>query len=305
MKSRKALWRAGSAAATIAFAVTLVVSAGPADAATERRQTLSGTATGGTTRTPVAPAPGEVQLLRGFDLRYVNADHHIKTIGVLPQSGGALGVTFEDRNGDDQMQYTVNLTKVRLPGTISPAVAGGTCGGGTCSFPLQAPPSDQYIFFLRGFRLTYLSDGGEAVPYDNCNDFAGCDHHLSVVGIKRQGSNNRVEVTYQDKNGDDDYYAEVAYSWVPRSLIQRFVIVNGSVGHTGTQHKNTTTGVAAMTGFRIEYNRIANGTGGTYLPDHHIKRLGYQITDTGVDVAFQDKDPSTNWKYQVNYISFR
>ena len=301
--TRRAAW-----AATIVLAVALIGTAGPAHAATERRETLAGSATGGTTRTPTPVAPGEVQLMRGFDLRYLNGDHHIDTIEVLPDSDGDLGITFDDRNGDDPMQYLVSLTKVQLAGVISPPTLSRTCSGGTCTFPLQAPPNSNYIFFLRGFRLTFLPEEvGFPFP-GNCNIFAGCDHHLSIVGIKLASGNN-IAVTYKDRNGDDDYLVNIAYSYVPRSLVQRLTTVNGTVGDTGTDHKNLrggNSGAVAIRGFRIGYVPVF--TGGfppTTLPDNHILRFRYQLTSTGVDVAFHDNDPSTDWQYQLDFATFR
>lgn len=237
MNFRKATRRPVWAAAAIVLAVRLIGTAGPAHAATERRVSLSGIATGGTTRS-TSFAPGEVQLMRGFDFRYLNGDHHIRTIGVLPETDGGLAITFDDRNGDDPMEYRVSLTKVQLAGVISPPTLHGTCSGGTCTFPLQAPPNSNYIFFLRGFQLSFLPEEvGFPFP-GNCNDFTGCDHHLSIVGI--QPGDGNIAVTYKDQNGDDDYSVAIAYSYVPRSLVQRFIIVNGTVDDAGTDTRTST-----------------------------------------------------------------
>jgi hypothetical protein len=297
--NRRNARRGATWTAAIALVVALVASGGPAYAAAERRETLSGTATGGTTRSPSPLAPGEVQLMRGFDLQYTSEDHHIRTIGVLPNSSGALDIRFDDRNGDDGMSYAVNLTKVQLAGVVSPPTLTGTCDGGTCTFPLQAPPNDTYVFFLRGFRLTFLpEDVGFPFP-GNCNIFDGCDHHVSVIAIE-PGSDD-ISVTYRDTNGDDLYSVAIAYSYVPRSLLQRFVIVNGTVDD-GSEHNDVdTSGAVAIRGFRIGYVPLSNGV----LPDHHIKRFRYRITSTGIDVSFHDKDPSTTWRYQVHFAQFR
>jgi hypothetical protein len=295
--------RAALASALVVLA-TLIATAAPAHAAVERRQSLAGSATGGQTRTPTPPAPGEVQLLRGFDLKYTNGDHHIRTMGVLPETDGDLAITFDDRNSDDPMQYLVNLTNVQLPGAIRPPTAGGFCSGGTCTFPLQTPPSSLYIFFLRGFELTFLpEDVGFPFP-GNCNIFSGCDHHLSIVGIQRQ--DNSVAVTYQDQNGDDDFYASISYAYVHRDLVQRLTTVRGTVDDAGTDHKDVdTSGAVAITGFRIEYERVQCGINITCLPDNHILRFRYQLSSTGVDVAFHDNEPGTDWKYQLNFATFR
>jgi hypothetical protein len=314
MIGRRATRGAAWVAATIVFAATLVASAGAAYAATERRESLEGDANGGTTRRPSAPAPGEVQLMRGFHLMYDDgAENHIRAMGVLPEADGDLAITFDDRSGDDPMSYFVFLTKVQFgmtkdpsAGVVSPPTLSRTCGGGTCTFPLQAPPTSTHVFLLRGFRFRFLpQDAGFPFP-GNCTIFTGCDHHLSIVGIQPSGSN--VAVTYRDKNGDDDYSVAIAYSWVPRSLIQRFTTVLGTAEHANGAHKDTSpSGVAAITGFRVGYVPVVvyGSPPTTYLPDTHISRFSYQLTSTGIFVAFGDATPSLEWQYQLNYVTFR
>lgn len=288
--------------AAIVSAVTLIGTAGPAHAASERRETLSGIATGQTIRA-IGSLPGEVILMRGFDFRYLNGDHHIRTIEVRPETATALTFNFNDRNSDDPMAYEAQLTKVTLPGVISPPTLRKFCSGGTCTFPLQAPPNDDYVFFLRGFRLNFLA-GDVRLPFpDNCDVFVGCDHHVSIVGIEPGDGN--VAVTYKDKNGDDDYAVAIAYSYVPRSLVQRLVTVSGTVDRgAGTEHTDVDmSGIVAIRGFRIGYVPFSFG-GMTILPDNHILRFAYQLTNTGVDVAFHDNEPSAKWSYELDFARF-
>jgi hypothetical protein len=284
----------------------LIGTAGSAQAATERRESLSSivTATGRETR-GITHLPGEVLFMRGFDFRYLKDDHHIETIGVFPNTNTSLIIAFRDRNGDDPMEYEVSLTKVTLAGVISPPHLHRTCHGGTCSFPLQAPPNRDYIFVLRGFWLSFLPDDPDVFPVpDNCNVFRGCDHHLSVVGIELDASGNNIAVTYQDNNGDDDYAVSIAYSYVPRSLVQGFGISTGTVDDAGTDHKNIdTSGTVAITGFRIGYVPVAGLT--PPLPDHHIRRFGYQFPRTGgIDVSFGDKNPDRKWEHRLTFVRF-
>lgn len=291
------------AAAAIVLAMTLVGIAEPAYVASERRESLSGIATGEETRS-ISRLPGEVLLMRGFDFRYLKDDHHIKTVGVFPKTDTSLAITFRDRNGDDSMEYEVNLTKVQLAGAISPPTLHRTCNGGTCTFPLQAPPNRDYIFVLRGFVLSFLPDDADVFPVpDNCNVFRGCDHHLSIVGIEPGDGN--ITVTYQDWNGDDDYAVAIDYCYVPRGLVQGFGIANGTVDDAGTDHKNVdTSGTIAITGFRMGYVPVPGRT--PPLPDHHIRRFGYQFPRTGgIDVSFGDKNPNTKWEYQLKFVRFK
>jgi hypothetical protein len=302
MNFRKATRRPVWAAAAIVLAMTLVGTAGSAQAASERRESLSGIATGGDTRL-ISHLPGEVILLRGFDFRYLNGDHHINIIEVRPQTDNSLAITFGDRNLDDPMEYEVSLTKVTLPGVISPPPAGGTCSGGTCTFPLQAPPNSRdYIFVLRGFQLNFLEEDGGFPSPGTCNQFF-CDHHLSIVGIEPTGGN--IAVTYQDQNGDDDYAVTIDYSYVPRSLVQGFGVSLGTVDDAGTDHKNIdTSGTVAITGFRIGYVPVPGGT--PPLPDNHILEFGYNIPrDGGIDVTFGDNEPDTKWEHRLTFVRFK
>jgi len=139
----------------------------------------------------------------------------------------------------------------------------------------------------------------------NCDIVVGCDHHLSIVGIQRADGN--IAVTYKDQNGDDDYAFAIADSYVPRSLVQRFVTVTGTVeAGAGTEHSNVNaSGAVAITGFRIGYAPVPiGGTPTPTLPDNHILRFSYQLPDRGVDVAFHDTGPSTKWEYQLNFARF-
>ncbi len=300
--TRRRFW----AAAVMVWAVTLIGTAGSAQAASERRESLSGTATGGTTR-GFTFLPGEVILMRGFNFRYLKDDHHIGTVGVFPKTDTSLGISFRDRNGDDPIEYEVSLTKVTLAGAISPLTLSRTCKGGTCTFPLQPPPNRDYIFVLRGFWLTFLPDDEGVFPFpDSCSAFTGCDHHLSVVGIEPGDGN--IAVTYQDQNGDDDYAVNIYYSYVPRSLVQGFGIANGTVDNAGTDHKNIdTSGTVAITGFRIGYVPVPiNGGPTTRLPDNHILEFGYNIPrDGGIDVTFGDNKPDTKWEHKLTFVRFK
>ena len=131
----------------------------------------------------------------------------------------------------------------------------------------------------------------------------GCDHHLSVVGIEPGDGN--IAVTYQDQNGDDDYLVDIAYSYVPRSLVQGFGISTGTVDDAGTDHKNIdTSGTVAITGFRIGYVPVPGRT--PPLLDNHILKFGYNIPrDGGIDVTFGDNKPDTKWEHRLTFVRFK
>jgi hypothetical protein len=96
---------------------------------------------------------------------------------------------------------------------------------------LQAPSAAQPILRLhpqgvpRGFRLKFLPVGTSG-PHFEC--FYVCDHTISDVGV--MPGDGTVTVTYADHNRDDDYEAEIAYAYVPRSLVAGLTTVNGESG---------------------------------------------------------------------------
>lgn len=140
MNFRKATRRPVWAAAAIVLAVTLLGTARSAQAASERRETLSGIASGEDTRS-ITLLPGEVVLMRGFDFRYLNCDHHIRSIRVLPETDTRLSIRFDDRNGDDPMEYEASLTKVTLAGVIPPQRCTGTAAAGPAPSPSRHHPT--------------------------------------------------------------------------------------------------------------------------------------------------------------------
>lgn len=300
MRQHKALRRAVLGATATALAGTLLAVAGAAEAASERPLTMTGSATGGTTVTPWSMAgPGEVQLLTGFDLKYLNGDHHIKTIATLPRSDGRIDVAFEDRYFDDPMSYGFRISYAQLPGAIVPPTLSKTCGGGSCTFALQPPPSTDYVFILRGFRLSFIPTEPSNPFFPGTCSFY-CDHHIGDVGVVP--GNGTVTVTYADKNYDDDYTAEIAYAYVPRTLVASLTTVNGESDSGVGRRSMTIAGTKAIRGFRIRYAPIP---GYTYPPDRHILRFGYLLSSTGVTAYFGDETPETTWKYQLMYATFK
>jgi hypothetical protein len=264
--------------------------------------TMLGSGIGEERVTPAPPpAPGEVQLLTGFDLRYTNGDHHIKTIGAMPRSGGSYDIAFEDRDFNDPMAYQVGVSYAQLPGTIVPPNLNKTCGGGSCTFALQPPPSTDYVFVLRGFRLSFLPDDPSFPFPGNCSFY--CDHHISDVGIVP--GNGNVTVSYADDNRDDDYSVEIAYAYVPRTLRAGAATRVGEV--TGSGVGKRTVDIAAtraITGFRIRYLPFPSPTN-PYIPDTHLLRFGYVLSSTGTTAYFGDENPETLiWKYELSYATF-
>ncbi len=65
----------------------------------------SGRAKGGQ-RVP-QPITAGTAVVRGFHFKFRNGDHHIRDIGVWIPGDGRLEVYYEDYNGDDEFDYSV------------------------------------------------------------------------------------------------------------------------------------------------------------------------------------------------------
>jgi hypothetical protein len=81
---------------------------------------------------PAGPA-----VLRGFHLQFLNADHHLNQIAIMPDMMGELLVSFRDQNGDDPWTADIEWA-------ICPTCTGGAVRRGPLrpAKPLPAFPGD-------------------------------------------------------------------------------------------------------------------------------------------------------------------
>lgn len=129
------------------------------------------------------PSAGHVFALNGFDLTFQNSDHHIDEIEVS-EANGILTVSYNDKNNDDPFSVAVQFTYLP-PWDVANIVNVGrnsTNGDDT----RQTGMTDTTA--IAGFRFDFL---------DN-------DHHIRKVTVDT-GAPNLVEVSYFDKNADDNY----------------------------------------------------------------------------------------------------
>jgi hypothetical protein len=59
--------------------------------------------------------PAGASVIRGFDFRFTNGDHHVKEIGVMTPDDGRVEVFFSDKNGDDPFVWSVRWAILAPP----------------------------------------------------------------------------------------------------------------------------------------------------------------------------------------------
>ncbi len=63
--------------------------------------------------------PAGASVIRGFDFRFTNGDHHVREIGVMTPDNGRVEVFFSDKNGDDPFVWSVRWA-ILAPATTPP-----------------------------------------------------------------------------------------------------------------------------------------------------------------------------------------
>jgi len=133
------------------------------------------------------PAGEMLFVLSGFQLAFHGVDHHLDEAGIV-ESGGSVTFRFNDKNDDDTFKFSLKYCYV--PRDLFSAV--GTVQGENDKGGARATiPSGKAV--IRGF---------------NCN-FRSKDHHIRDLGVL--AGDGRVEVFFEDKNGDDPFDWSVAW----------------------------------------------------------------------------------------------
>jgi hypothetical protein len=144
--------------------------------------------TGSCTREITKPEGDFVFVLTGFQLSFTGGrDHHINQVGIL-ETDGNLTVRFNDKNFDDNFVWSVQYAY--LPRDLF-VTTGSSSGSGDQGGARRFVPSGPSV--IRGFRF----------------DFQDSDHHVRDIGVTTP-DDGRIEVFYEDKNGDD------AFDWIVR-----------------------------------------------------------------------------------------
>ena len=63
--------------------------------------------------------PAGASVIRGFDFRFTNGDHHVREIGIMTPDNGRVEVFFSDKNADDPFVWSVRWA-ILAPATTPP-----------------------------------------------------------------------------------------------------------------------------------------------------------------------------------------
>jgi hypothetical protein len=89
----------------------------------------------------IATIPVGQAVLRGFRFIYDDADHHLQQIGVRPNTGGSVFITYRDQNGDDLFDWQYRWAILKgldvFPGGVFP---GGVVIGPAIGSPENRSP---------------------------------------------------------------------------------------------------------------------------------------------------------------------
>jgi len=177
-------------------------------------------------------ARGRDVAIQGFDYRFLDTDHHILEVGLLPQSNDGNNVRFRDNDGDDPFEYRVQLCSLKRSGnapvpTVSNPVQPKLPSQGvplfTPKFPLggssgsKGAPNYASLRFITSNAST--SGKGEKTAVANIQGapllssfffgFKNGDHKIRAIGVEPAGGS--VHFTYSDGNGDDPFKARATY----------------------------------------------------------------------------------------------
>lgn len=157
--------------------------------------------------------PGYVAVLQGFDVRFgafsfigFDDDHKLKHLRVRVTEG-LVSVCLEDNNGDDQ--YAFNVFVSLVPECFVDSV--GTTGvkrsnGGGGSDEYTVVPGTVPV--LSGFEFEF-SDGDHEIRYISVE----VDNRIAD-----EFDRNLVQVSFGDRNDDDDYDWQVWYARISEDL---------------------------------------------------------------------------------------
>jgi hypothetical protein len=136
------------------------------------------------------PVGDFVFVLIGFSFRFTgNRDNHIKRVRIL-ESDGNLEVQFRDRHSSPPPIFLWDVQFAYVPQDLF-ATLGSSSGNGDRGGARRDIPAGPKV--IRGFSFNFEHD----------------DHHLRDIGVAMQDVRSdgvgRVEVFYEDENGDDPF----------------------------------------------------------------------------------------------------
>jgi hypothetical protein len=217
-----------------------------------------------------------IQLLQGFRFQFTNSDHHLRHIGVVPgdyPNTQELTLAYEDSNGDDPYDYSVQFRDQSPSGVYTAVVSAQNCLG-SCAIAATKPSNDM-VFVLRGFNISY---GG------------GDDNHLKQLRIEERSGSINVGFGDAEASSSSDYFnVTVSYAYLHPSLLRSSGYVGGR--GPGSQASPIDAGIAVLRGFSVAY----------VSDDHHVDQLGIELADGNATAFLNDENNDDQFDWSVDW----
>lgn len=218
---------------------------------------------------------GRASVLSSFRLEFLNGDHKINTIRILP-IGGQASIGFADKDGNDPI--SVDATWLTIPGAsngvwaIDPWVE---YRGGEISSALPQ----------RNANTTLAIAGFEAVLRP------GHDCHVEQVAIGFSPDQRSINVDF-GKGCSQVPFVRVLYSEIPNQLIRSSGSLTGAERDRASGRRPR--GPHVISGFKFKFNN-----GGHFLQSFGIHLRGADL------ISWQDQNLDDPIEYRVDWIELR
>jgi hypothetical protein len=260
-----------------AILTVLAVSAVPAQAGNLQRGGFSQFSNGNGAHGGGLPAiNGGIAGLSGFRFNFKGGDHHISAVAAtfdtsyIGSCEGSWCVLYTDKNHDDPFWYDMGWQE--LPAGAIYKLGYISLKNDTTIYRLgDATPGTTPV--LTGFRMSV-------------NGYT--DMHLNAISARVYTENGSVYAYawFEDEDGTKSRYAQISYAEIPNAHIQTKPTISGF-----SSGKEVSGSLSAQ-------NPVLQGFGMLFWNgDHHIDRLGAQVSPGGWRITYEDKKPDDRYEY--------
>jgi len=240
--------------------------------------------------------------LVGFNLEFLNSDHHVSRmrVGDFAYSEEGRGeqsylIGFSDRDnqwGIDQTRIRCTYYDLGVHGfetTDALIVTGTGRDNGRLFIPIPDLSQNETVF-LRGFSFSATQN---------------TNHHIRALGVRFDKDNRRFIVDFRDDSPNDDAFsARVLYFKVPEAppgyngndlVFHASLNISSRFRKTNDIPKRAVQGITLLTGFYFEFEDS----------DHHIEKISINLQDLHrIQLAFHDNgDPPVYAEVQYTEYS--
>jgi len=256
---------------------------------------------------PHIPRSASFILPTGWDFDFVSDDHHINVFRTFIESqsfntsNSVLSwdclVSYYDKNKDDDYRWSIQNTIIQKNDAF---VYSGISGwrndnGGNDSRAGSYSSED-----LKGF------ENATVLLYGWAFDYSEDDHHIKKIKVDIKDINYNsdagritwnTDVTYRDKNADDDYrwkYGYLVFAF-NNGAIQYYSKSGNDDGHNAYVSESYTNSI--LQGYQNACVIPLGWSLNFKNSDHHINEIGYHIRN----VDYNTSSGQVDWQTHFNY----